>query len=417
MRSAMHAGNGWLVRHLALAVLACSMLPSYAQEAGSPQATDSTPESASDAPRAGVAAGDAVAVERVDPAMLPAEPAPLATRSLLLDIAEASQRAIAVGERGHVLLSESRHDWRQVEGVPTRATLTAVTTVGDHAWAVGHAQVILHSADGGLSWERQHVDAYDAEDFDDLANGAPLLDVLFLDQQHGLAIGAYGLLLRTADGGVHWERGSVSEATARVEDAAPAGAVEEEMQSVAQAAGADGEEDGDDGDDSWTFSDDDLLLEELSDPHLNAIARTGSGALFIVAERGSAFRSRDQGASWERIAIPYEGSMFGVIGYEGDRVLVFGLRGNVFESRDLGDSWNALDSGTEQSLQGGAALANGGAVLVGSNGVVLVRSGADAQLEPFDQADGGVLAGVLPAGGARELVVVGERGVSRFSGN
>src|SRR5690606_11195724 len=187
MRSAMHAGNGWLVRHLALAVLACSMLPSYAQEAGSPQATDSTPESASDAPRAGVAAGDAVAVERVDPAMLPAEPAPLATRSLLLDIAEASQRAIAVGERGHVLLSESRHDWRQVEGVPTRATLTAVTTVGDHAWAVGHAQVILHSADGGLSWERQHVDAYDAEDFDDLANGAPLLDVLFLDQQHGLA--------------------------------------------------------------------------------------------------------------------------------------------------------------------------------------------------------------------------------------
>jgi photosystem II stability/assembly factor-like uncharacterized protein len=64
----------------------------------------------------------------------------------MLDFAEGDQRAIAVGERGHVLVSESRSDWRQVEGVPTRATLTAVAAVGDHAWAVGHDGTILHSA-------------------------------------------------------------------------------------------------------------------------------------------------------------------------------------------------------------------------------------------------------------------------------
>ncbi|MBK8284566.1 MAG: hypothetical protein IPK97_06570 [Ahniella sp.] len=81
------------------------------------------------------------------------------------------------------------------------------------------------------------------------------------------------------------------------------------------------------------FDASDLDLDEETDPHLNAIARTGNGNLFIVAERGAAFRSRDDGGStWERIQLPYEGSMFGVIGGEGDHVLSFGLRGNVYES-------------------------------------------------------------------------------------
>lgn len=346
-------------------------------------------------------------VERVDPALLAAEPARLAARSLLLDVAESDQRAIVVGERGHVLVSESRQDWRQVEDVPTRTTLTAVATAGSQAWAVGHAQVILHSADGGLSWERQYVDPYDPDDWEDIANGAPLLDVLFLGGSHGIAIGAYGLMLVTTDGGTHWERQYLDGSSAL-----PA-ADDPDVEAPEDASPDDAEG----GDEDWTFSDEDLLLEELTDPHLNAIARTGSGALFIAAERGSAFRSRDQGRTWERIAIPYDGSMFGVLGFDGDRVLVFGLRGNAFESEDLGSSWIALDTGTEQSLQGGAVLPGGGAVLVGSGGVVLVRRAAGEPFEEHRYEDGGVLAEVLPVGGTRQLVLVGERGIARFSAN
>ena len=346
-------------------------------------------------------------VQAVDPAMLKAEPAPMAAGSLLLDVAEGDQRAIVVGERGHVLVSESRQDWRQVTDVPTRTTLTGVATAGSDAWAVGHAQVILHSDDGGLSWERQHADPYDPGDWEDIANGAPLLDVLFLDATQGIAIGAYGLMLVTTDGGATWTRQHMPGSSAVAADAAA---------DVEAPEGA-SPEDAEGGDEDWTFSDEDLLLEELSDPHLNAIASTGSGALFIAAERGSAFRSRDQGRTWERISIPYDGSMFGVLGFDGDRVLVFGLRGNVFESQDLGSNWTALDTGTEQTLQGGAALPDGGAVLVGSGGVVLLRRAAG---EPFEQhvyEDGGVLAEVLPVGGASQLVLVGERGIARFSAN
>ena len=140
-----------------------------------------------------------------DPATLTAEMMPKATKALVLDLAEAADRAIAVGERGHILVSESRNDWRQIEGVPTRSTLTAVTAVGNKAWAVGHDGIILHSPDGGLSWVRQRMMPYDP-DSDDLHNGSPLLDVLFLDQDNGFAIGAYALILRTRDGGATWHR-------------------------------------------------------------------------------------------------------------------------------------------------------------------------------------------------------------------
>lgn len=324
-----------------------------------------------------------------DPATQTAEVLPLSDNSLLLGFAETDQRAVAVGARGTILVSESRSDWRQVEGVPTRSTLTAVDAVGNHAWAVGHDQVILHSADGGLTWERQHVAPFSEENLDDPRNGAPFLDVMFLDGNTGFAVGAYGLMLRTDDAGTTWTAVPI---TAQSE-------AEADEEEVAEA------------DDSWTFSDEDLMLEEESNPHLNGIAVTGSGALFIAAERGSAYRSRDGGATWERLQLPYDGSMFGVIGYDGDHVLLYGLRGHVFESMDLGDSWSEVATGTELSLQGGAALNGAGAVLVGSNGLLAWRSDGSSDFQTAKLADAGSLASVLPVAGSGQLVCAGENGI------
>jgi len=331
-------------------------------------------------------------VSASDPSVLPVESMQLSTYSLILAITEGDQRAIAVGERGHILVSESRQDWRQVTDVPTRSTLTAVAAVGNRAWAVGHDQVILYSPDGGISWQRQRAQPFHEDNIDDPRNGAPFLDVLFLDQQTGFAVGAYGLMLRTNDAGETWTQVPI---TAESEAAAAASA----------AAGPTREE--------WTFSDEDLALDEESDPHLNAIVRTGDGSLFVAGERGSAFRSTDSGTSWERIQLPYEGSMFGAIGYDGRRVLVFGLRGNALETRDLGDTWTELDTGVELSLQGGAALGGTGAVIVGNDGLVLVR-GEDGEFRRRKLESGGVLSSVLPVGGSGQLVVAGEHGVKRF---
>lgn len=335
-----------------------------------------------------------------DPATSVAELQPNATRSLILDLASGADRAIAVGERGHILVSESRSDWRQIADVPTRSTLTGVAAVGSRAWAVGHDGVILGSSDGGLTWSRQRAAPFDP-DSDDPHNGAPLLDVLFLDENHGFAIGAYALMLRTRDGGATWEQVALSAPDAGLDEVA----VEDDP----EAAAVD--------DDSWTMSAEDVAIEEESDPHLNAIARTGDGSLFIVAERGAAFRSTDAGETWQRLSLPYDGSMFGVIGYEDRHVLAFGLRGNVLESRDLGDTWAEIQSNSDLSLMGGAGWNDGGAVLVGANGVVLTRTDGGANLLRHAHPDGAVLSSVLVLAPNGALVVAGENGVSTWTPN
>ncbi|MBL0039664.1 MAG: hypothetical protein KA505_09685 [Xanthomonadales bacterium] len=334
-----------------------------------------------------------------DPSVLEAEVLPKVASSLILDIVDAGDRAVAVGERGHILVSETRRDgWRQIEHVPTRSNLTAVTAIEQRVYAVGHDGIVLRSDDGGLTWARKRVVLFD-RDNPDPRNGAPLLDVLFTDVDHGFAVGAYATLLRTDDGGESWNYVDILN---RGTAAAP---TEEELAQDAVAPSLD--------DESWNFNAADLDLDEETDPHLNGIARTGNGNLFIVAERGAAFRSTDGGSSWQRIQLPYEGSMFGVIGGSGDHVLCFGLRGNVYESNDLGSTWTKRETGTELSLMGGAMGADGSTVLVGGNGIVLSRSSdSDAFLATTHPA-GVVLSSVLVLGPG-EYTVVGETGVSFY---
>jgi photosystem II stability/assembly factor-like uncharacterized protein len=163
-----------------------------------------------------------------------------------------------------------------------------------------------------------------------------------------------------------------------------------------------------------TFTAEQLKVGQEATPHLNAITRTGSGALFIVGERGSAFRSRDQGATWQRQQLPYDGSMFGVIGYEGDHVLAFGLRGHAYESSDLGEHWNRVQTGTELSLMGGAATADGGAAIVGANGVVLVRGKGGEALRTLVDQSAGIISTVLPLDHGGTLLLAGENGASVY---
>lgn len=345
------------------------------------------------------------------PAVELAETKPLVLReSLILDFAEGGNRAIAVGERGHIAVSESRSDWRQVEGVPTRATLTAVAAVGDRAWAVGHDGTILGSRDGGLSWSLQRADVWTgsgADDFDadfDPTQGAPLLDVLAIDVDHVIAIGAYSLMLVTRDGGGTWVRVDPN--------AGSVGSSDEPLADAGNEAGAG------DIDDDWTMSDDSLVLEDEEEPHLNGIARTPDGALIVVGERGAAYRSLDEGLSWERLRLPYDGSMFGVLALGSGHLLAYGLRGNVQESLDNGETWQQPDSGTSLSLQGGTLLPDGGLLLVGSNGVVLHRAAGASTFTRStfanDRQETPVLSSVLPLS-ARELVLAGEKGISRYA--
>lgn len=325
-----------------------------------------------------------------DPSALPSEIMPRAVKSLLLDLVATPAGFFAVGERGHILQSTDGRAWTQAS-VPTRSTLTAVTAVGNDVWAAGHDGVIVHSADGGRTWTAQRRDPFDTTldpSQRDPRQGAPIMDIRFADSSHGIAIGAYSLMLVTGDGGKTWtEKEAVPPAAAPSAPAAP-------MQ----------------GD---VFSAKDLELDEESDPHLNAIADAGDGHLVIVGERGTLLRSDDAGATWRRMAFPYKGSMFGVLSLGSGRLLAYGLRGNVFESPDLGASWSKVPAQGSTSWMGGAALPGGGAVLVGANGTILSRATAGAAFasRSYRNANGEtpMLSGVIPDGKGN-YVLVGDKG-------
>ena len=318
------------------------------------------------------AAGDAPAPISADPIDQPALTEPLAARSLLLDVAQAGSRLVAVGERGHVLLSDdSGKTWRQAKSVPTRAMLTAVTFAdANTGWAVGHDEVILNTVDGGETWTRSH---YAPE------SQQPLLDVWFADPRRGIAVGAYGSYFDTTDGGRNWTSRKFASTPLRKPAPAPAGEQED-------------------------------IPPEY---HLNKIAAAGA-RLFIAAEAGQLYRSDDGGATWLSLPSGYNGSFFGLLPLGEQQILAFGLRGNLYRSTDDGATWSRVDVATTAMLTDGVRASDGSLTLVGLSGTVLTAAvgadpGASASWTLRQQADRKGLSAVLAEPGAG-LVVVGEDG-------
>jgi len=128
--------------------------------------------------------------------MLFSERAPLAYRALLIGIAAAGERLVAVGERGHVLLSDDRgRTWAQADSVPTQALLTGVCFIdARRGIVVGHDEVILTTQDAGRTWKRTHY-APQAQQ--------PLLDVACNPRGRAIAVGAYSAYLVSEDGGAN----------------------------------------------------------------------------------------------------------------------------------------------------------------------------------------------------------------------
>ena len=79
---------------------------------------------------------------------------------------------------------------------PPGNTLYAVDFVDcQYGWAVGQWGIVLHTSDGGMTWEVQQNHTM----------GSGLKSVDFVDRFHGWIVGENGFILRTNDGGQSWE--------------------------------------------------------------------------------------------------------------------------------------------------------------------------------------------------------------------
>ena len=310
----------------------------------------------------------------VDPGTLMAEQAPLAPRSLLLDIAHAGSRFVAVGERGHVLLSDNRgQTWTQAQTVPTQELLTAVCFSDDQRGvAVGHDEIALVTTDAGNSWQRTHYTPEARQ---------PLLDVL-CNGSDAIAVGAYGVYLQSSDRGVTWTEH-------KFEATSPPAA-----QPVAKAAASD------------PYGDDEIG----GDLHLNRIVGASGSRLYIAAEAGRLYRSDDAGITWAELPSPYDGSFFGILPLDGDALLAYGLRGHLYRSEDGGNAWQQVSVSTEAMLNDAVRLPTDGVAVVGLSGALLLSTDGGKTFALHQQEDRKGLSAALGVG-VSELVTVGEAGI------
>lgn len=320
---------------------------------------------------------------------------PLARKALVLDVTRIEGAHVAVGERGHVLVSEDDgRSWTQKQ-TPTRTLLTGVWFHDRRlGWAVGHDAVILRTEDGGETWCRVHF-APELE--------FPLFDVWFADAMNGFAVGAYGYFLRSSDGGLSWTEEELDILAGDGQEAV------ELDDDVADEDLAGGDFGGDD--EAW---DDDEWLDDgvAADLHLNRIVMGPGGGLYLMAESGIVFRSDDQGHRWTPLDPPYDGSFFGGLSVSDGSVLVFGLRGNMFRSWDAGERWREVRLPVDTSLFGGTRLEDGRLVVVGTAGVMLVSHEGE-RFRLVQRPDRKALVSAAPTGDGT-VIVVGEPGVERL---
>lgn len=296
-------------------------------------------------------AGDAAFVDPLDS---PARPSALAPRGPLTAVTVAGGgRLVAVGERGHVLWSDDGGaSWTQAS-VPVSADLTGVRFVSrERGWAVGHG-VVLATADGGRSWVKQLDGRALAT-----PSGASFLDVWFADERTGYAVGSFDLAVRTEDGGASWR--------------------------------------------PWLHR-----TENPGGLHLHAIARV-AGDVWIVGEQGLVLRFDPAAGRFRAVAVPYRGSFFGVTG-TASTVIAYGLRGHALRSRDRGATWQKVDTGVDGAITGATVTPDGRIVLVTEHGQLLVSDDEGAAFRLAEAGAGPRAAAVAAAGGA-SLVVVGASG-------
>ncbi|PKM20171.1 MAG: hypothetical protein CVV11_01250 [Gammaproteobacteria bacterium HGW-Gammaproteobacteria-15] len=304
----------------------------------------------------------ASAVAAVTPFMMQAQqPAPQAayqmpqaSKALLTDLVKVNgQQLVAVGERGHILLSHDGQSWTQAQ-VPVQSNLSSVYFINpQQGWAVGHDATILATKDGGASWQLQHY----APQTD-----KPLFDIYFADAQKGIAVGAYGIFYRTDDGGNSWHKHFHEELL-----------LEEEREYLAELKETDPE--------SYQVETEALL------PHFNRLYADGN-ALYMIGEAGFAAKSINFGDSWQRLDAFYNGSLFDITGTPQMALLAVGLRGHAFISQDQGQHWQQITLSRNATLNSAFSDDNGSVYLVGNAGTLLISRDGAASFADYSQADG-----------------------------
>ncbi len=253
---------------------------------------------------------------------------------LLETVTDAGRRLVAGGEHGVVIVSDDNGEtWRQV-AVPVDATINQIRfATPEIGWAVGSFGLVLKTQDGGDRWLKQ-------------LDGIQAASLMLLSAQQQLAA--------TPDDPVAARRLAHAELFVNDGPDKPFLFIQIDSASHVRVYGAYGIAfETVDGGKTWT--DWSHHMDDAEHLHPYGLVQT-QHSVVIAGEQGMLLSGPPDG--------PYQGSFFGVTASPEDGLLTFGLLGNVYASDDNGATWTQVTNPSKSTINC-AAITKYGHVLLG----------------------------------------------------
>lgn len=320
------------------------------------------------------------------PLELPATPSKFAAEVPLVGVAKAGMRIVAVGLRGDIVYSDDEgKKWVQAAD-PVSSDLVAVSFADEkNGWAVGHYGVVLHTTDGGVTWTKQ-LDGNQAADitrkYYEAKTGADRSpDVERAARQAKALVDEANTKSLLDVGFVNDHEGYVVGTFNRIFRT-------------------------EDGGKTWT-----PLMDHTDNPkelHFYAVHTDGKET-YLTGEQGMVWRLDKAKDRFVGIQTPYNGTLFGII-VDGNTLLVYGMRGSLLRSGDEGKTWERVQLGIKAGITGGAVLPEGQIAIANQAGEVMLSIDHGKTFQVAKTAKPMSYFGIEPIAG-RKVALVGSEGV------
>lgn len=286
-----------------------------------------------------------------------------------------------------------------VSGVPHQA-LFSIAFQGDVGVAVGAGGEMMESADGGKTWKIAPVDTQLA-----------LLGV-GLAEHHAIVVGQMGtVLVMSPDGKWTKQNSGTKNRLFNVDvnaagDAVAVGAYGTIIQST-------------DGGKSWSSIAPSWqgYTKYGDQPHLYAVNVDKSGLITVAGELGLIIQSADGGKTWKTLHKGNEDTNVGVSSLFAMQFLpdgvgyAVGQNGAILQTKDNGATWTKLDSGTHSILLGVHADPNGTIYVTGMHDMLVSKdAGATWQHVDDPRVTSSWLEGVASPAPGKPVLAVGQAG-------
>ncbi|MBN3581277.1 T9SS type A sorting domain-containing protein [Algoriphagus aestuarii] len=205
--------------------------------------------------------------------------------------------------------------------------LESVTWINPTTGIAAGENLIIRTADGGLTWEETQIPEIQR-----------IYDLIFINESTGIAVGENGMILKSQDSGLTWNKTNSP--------------TEKALKSISKAndnrifaAGESG---------LLLFSDNQgTSWQAISSPtssNLNEIFFVDDQLGFAVGDNGTFLKTENGGSSFTKITMPFSSTINSVSFFNESEGYLVGADGKIYKTIDGGENWSALNSGVTVDL-------------------------------------------------------------------